>query len=77
MTTHAMHLFDPAHKSPTGPPVWPIRPSPTTRNDVFLSASLEPPATKTVRRSPAQWAAATGLHLVILATLIIAPLYTR
>jgi hypothetical protein len=29
-----------------------------------------------VRRSPLEWVAATGLHFVILATLIIVPLYT-
>jgi len=34
------------------------------------------PATKSVRRSPLEWAAATGLHIVILAALIIVPLYT-
>jgi periplasmic protein TonB len=76
MTTYPMHLFDPAQKSPTGAPVPAVRLSPTTRNDVFLSALLETPTTKTVRRSPLQWAAATGLHIVILATLIIVPLYT-
>jgi protein TonB len=76
MTTHPMHLFDAAQKSPTGAPVPPVRLSPTTRNDVFLSALLETPTTKTVRRSPLQWAAATVLHIVILATLVIAPLYT-
>jgi protein TonB len=73
MTTHPMHLFDPAQRSPTGAPV---RLSPTTRNDVFLSALLETPTTETVRRSPLQWATATGLHIVIVAALIIVPLYT-
>jgi periplasmic protein TonB len=46
------------------------------RKDVFLSALLETPTTKTLRRSPLEWAAATGLHIAILATLIIVPLYT-
>src|SRR5260370_827997 len=46
------------------------------RKDVFLSALLETPTTKTLRRSPLEWAAATGLHITILATLIIVPLYT-
>jgi len=46
------------------------------RNDVFLSASLETPTTKTLHRSPLEWAAATGLHIALLATLIIVPLYT-
>ena len=76
MTTHPMHLFDPAQKGRTGEPTRPVRLSPTTQNDVFLSALLETPTTKAVRSSPLQWAAATGLHIVILATLIIVPLYT-
>jgi protein TonB len=37
---------------------------------------LETPATKTLRRSPLEWAAATALHVAILATLVIVPLYT-
>jgi protein TonB len=76
MTTHPMHLFDPAHAGPTGKPARPVRLSPTTHNDIFLSALLETPTTKTLRRSPLEWAAATGLHIAILATLIIVPLYT-
>jgi periplasmic protein TonB len=75
MTSHLMHLFNPAQKSVPGKGR-PLRLSPTTRNDVFLSALLEIPTTKTARRSPLQWAAATSLHVVILATLIIVPLYT-
>src|SRR5260370_33467373 len=75
MTSHLMGLFNPAQKSSPGEGR-PVRLSPTTRNDAFLSALLEIPTTKTVRRSPLQWAAATGLHIVILATLIIVPLYT-
>ena len=76
MTTHPMHLFDPAQAGPTGKPARPVRLSPTTQNDVFLNALLETPTTKTLRRSPLEWAAATALHIVILATLIIVPLYT-
>src|SRR5258707_3339693 len=76
MTTHPMHVFDPAEEGRTGEPTRPVRLSPTTQNDVFLSALLETPTTKAVRSSPLQWAAATGLHIVILATLIIVPLYT-
>jgi periplasmic protein TonB len=75
MTSHLMHLFNPAQKSPPRDGR-PVRLSPTTRNDVFLSALLEIPTTKTARRSPLQWAAATSLHIAILATLIIVPLYT-
>jgi protein TonB len=76
MTTHPMHLFDPALKGSIGKPTRPVHLSPTTQNDVFLNALLEMPTTKSVRRSPLEWAAATGLHVVILAALIIVPLYT-
>jgi protein TonB len=76
MTTHPMHLFDPDKAGPMGKPARAIRLSPTKQNDVFLSALLETGATATVRRSPLQWVAATGLHIVILAALIIVPLYT-
>jgi protein TonB len=76
MTTHPMHLFDPALKGPIGKPTRPVHLSPTTQNDVFLNALLEMPTTKRVRRSPLEWAAATGLHVVIFAALIIVPLYT-
>jgi protein TonB len=76
MTTHPMHLFDPAQAGPKEKPARTIRLSPTTQNDVFLSALLETPTTKTLRRSPLQWATATGLHIVIVAALIIVPLYT-
>jgi protein TonB len=76
MTTHPMHLFDPAQKGLTGKPARPVRLPPTAANDVFLNAILEAPTTRGDRRSPLQWAAATGLHVVILATLIIVPLFT-
>jgi protein TonB len=76
MTTHPMHLFDSGLKGLVGKPTRPVRLSPTTQNDVFLSALLATGATRTVRRSPLQWVAATGLHIVIVATLIILPLYT-
>src|SRR5258707_12012170 len=76
MTTHPMHLFDSGLKGLTEKPTRPVRLAPTTQNDVFLKALLEAGTTKTVRRSPLEWAAATGLHVVILATLIIVPLYT-
>jgi protein TonB len=76
MTTHPMHLFDPDLKGLAGKRARPVRLSPTTQDDVFLNALLETGTTKTVRRNPLEWAAATGLHIVILATLIIVPLYT-
>src|SRR5260370_22168076 len=48
----------------------------SVRNDVFLNALLETGTTRKVRRSPLEWVAAMGLHIVILAALIIIPLYT-
>ncbi len=76
MTTHPMHLFDPDLKALGGKPARLVRLAPTTRNDVSLNALLETGTTKSARRSPLEWATATGLHIVILAALIIAPLYT-
>jgi protein TonB len=76
MTTHPMHLFDLAPKHSAAKTVRPILLSPKTQNDVFLNALLETVTTRTARRSPLQWAAATGLHIVILAALVIVPLYT-
>lgn len=76
MTTHPMHLFDPAVQGLKGEPTRPVRLPPTTQNDVFLDALLETGTTKTMRRSPLEWAAATALHVAIIATLIIVPLYT-
>jgi periplasmic protein TonB len=72
MTTHPMHLFDLTIQKAARP----VRLAPTTQNDVSLNALLETGTTRTVRRSPLQWAAATGLHIVLLAALIIVPLYT-
>jgi protein TonB len=76
MTTHPIHLFDLAPKNRGAKTARPVRLSPTTQNDVFLNALLETPTTKSIRRSPLQWATATGLHIVILAALVIVPLYT-
>ena len=76
MTTHPMHLFDPALKGRIEKPTRPVRLSSTTQNDVFLNALLDTATTKTLRRNPLEWVVATGLHIVILAALIIVPLYT-
>lgn len=73
MTTRPMHLFDP--EGLIGKPTRPVHLCPTTQTDVFLKALLEMPTTKSVPRSPLDWAVATGLHVVILAALIIVPLY--
>jgi hypothetical protein len=37
MTTHPMHLFDPAQAGSTGKPARAIRLSPTIQNNVFLA----------------------------------------
>ena len=76
MTTHPMHLFDLDQKGLAGKPARPVRLAPTIENDVSLNALLETGTTKNARRSPLEWAAATGLHIALLATLIIVPLYT-
>ena len=46
------------------------------KNDVFLKALLDTPTTKDARRSPLEWLVAMRLHIVIVAGLIIVPLYT-
>src|SRR5260370_7095605 len=76
MTTHPMHLFDSGLKGLTEKPTRPVRLAPTTQNDVFLKALLEAGTTRTVRRSPLEWAAATGLHIVIFVAPIIVPFHT-
>ena len=48
----------------------------TVQKDVFLSALLEMPTTVHPRRSPLEWAGSVAIHVVILAALIIVPLYT-
>src|SRR5947199_8424634 len=45
-------------------------------NDVFLNALLEMPTTQQTGRSPLKWLSAMGFHIVIVAALIIVPLYT-
>lgn len=75
MTTDPIHLFDRGLKGLAGKPAQPVRLSLTTRNDVFLNALLETGTTKNIRRNPLEWVAAMGLHIAILAALIIVPLY--
>jgi len=76
MTTDPMHLFDPGLKGVAGKHARPVRLSPTTQNDVSLNALLETGTTKSLRRSPLEWLAATIVHIVVIATLVIVPLYT-
>jgi protein TonB len=65
-----------AQDTSTRPSAAPLSPPANGRKDVFLSALLEMPTTKQARRSPVEWAGAMALHLLILALLIIIPLYT-
>jgi len=76
MTNDPLHLFDPGLKELVGKRARPVRLSPATQNDVSLNALLETGTPKSVRRSPLEWLAATGVHIVIIAALIIVPLYT-
>ena len=76
MTTDPMHLFDPGLKGVAGKHAQPVRLSPTTQNEVSLNALLETGTTKSLRRSPLEWLAATIVHIVVIATLVIVPLYT-
>jgi hypothetical protein len=46
------------------------------KNDVFLKALLETPTTQQARRSPLKWLGAVAFHIMIVAVLIIVPLYT-
>ena len=63
MTTDPMHLFDPGIKGVAGKHAQPVRLSPTTQIDVFLNALLETGTTRTVRTSPLEWVAATGIYI--------------
>ena len=76
MTNDPIHLFDPGLKELLGKRARPVRLSPATQNEVSLNALLETGTTKSLRRSPLEWLAATGVHIVIIAALIIIPLYT-
>jgi periplasmic protein TonB len=76
MAAHHVFLFGPPQAAPTKKPEKALRLPGNVQNDVFLSALLEMPTTKRTPRNPLEWAGAMGLHIVILAALIIVPLYT-
>jgi periplasmic protein TonB len=76
MSIHRTLFLDPASIGSTRKASEPLRLPSTVQNDVFLSALLETPTTKQARRSPLEWAGAVALHIVIVAALIIVPLYT-
>jgi periplasmic protein TonB len=76
MAMRRMSIIGLARDSSTKAAAVRLSPPANVGKDVFLSALLEMPTTKHARRSPLEWAGAMGLHLVILALLIIVPLYT-
>src|SRR5260370_13601034 len=76
MAVHRISIFGPMQDSPARKTAGSVRLAPTVKNDVFLNALLEMPTTQQTRRSPLKWLSAMGFHIVIVAALIIVPLYT-
>ncbi len=76
MATHRISIFGPMQNAPARKAAGLVRLAPTVKNDVFLNALLEMPTTQQAHRSPLEWAGAMALHIVIVAALIILPLYT-
>jgi periplasmic protein TonB len=76
MAVHRMSIFGPMQDAPARKAAGSLRLAPTVKNDVFLNALLEMPTTQQTRRSPLKWLSAMGFHIVIVAALIIVPLYT-
>src|SRR6516162_4382686 len=76
MANHPVSLFDVPQAEPKRKWAGPAAQLPTVPSDIFLNALLEMPTTKQTRRNPLEWAAAMGLHVVIVGALIIVPLYT-
>ena len=76
MATQRISVFGPQQDAPARKAAGSLRLAPTVKNDVFLNALLEMPTTQQTHRSPLKWLSAMGFHIVILAALIIAPLYT-
>ena len=76
MSTHRISIFDPMKDGPARKAGGSLRLAPTVKNDVFLNALLEMPTTAQARRSPLKWFGATAFHIMVVAALIIVPLYT-
>jgi protein TonB len=76
MATQRISIFGPQQDAPARRAAGSLRLAPTVKNDVFLNALLEMPTTQQTRRSPLKWLSAMGFHIVIVASLIIVPLYT-
>ena len=76
MATQRISIFGPQQDAPARKASGSLRLAPTMKNDVFLNALLEMPTTQQTRRSPLKWLGAMAFHIVIVAVLIIVPLYT-
>jgi protein TonB len=76
MATHRISILDSMPDGPARKAAGSFRLAPTMKNDVFLNALLEMPVTQQMRRSPLKWLGAMAFHIVIVAVLIIVPLYT-
>ena len=76
MAVHRISIFGPMQDAPARKAAGSLRLASTVKNDVFLNALLEMPTTQQTRRSPLKWLSAMGFHIVIVASLIIVPLYT-
>ena len=76
MAVQRISIFGPQQDAPARKAAGSLRLAPTLRNDVFLNALLDMPTTQQTRRSPLKWLSAMGFHIVIVAALIIVPLYT-
>jgi periplasmic protein TonB len=76
MSTYRSSIFGAMQNAAARKAAGSVRLAPTVKNDVFLNALLEMPTTQQAHRSPLEWAGAMALHIVIVAALIIVPLYT-
>jgi protein TonB len=76
MATHRISIFGPQQDALARKAAGSLRFAPAVKNDVFLNALLEMPTTQQTRRSPLKWLSAMAFHIVIVAVLIIVPLYT-
>jgi protein TonB len=76
MAIHRISVFGLMQDVPFRKAAGPLRLTPTVKNDVYLNALLEMPTTQQSPRSPLKWVGAMAFHIVIVAALIIVPLYT-
>jgi protein TonB len=76
MAVHRISIFGPTQDASARKAAGSLRLASTVKNDVFLNALLEMPTTRQTRRSPLKWLGAVAFHIMIVAALIIVPLYT-